>query len=46
MDGKMSKKDFLKLSMEERRKLLAEQANDPKLIAYYRLSELNQQEVK
>ena len=33
--AKNIKQAFLKLPMEERRKILAEQANDPKILAYY-----------
>jgi len=31
----MNRKEFIKLPMEERRRILTEQANDPKIIAYY-----------
>ena len=35
MKKKLTVLEFMKLSVKERRKLLAEQANDPKMIAYY-----------
>ena len=35
MKEKMPLKEFMKLSVEERRKLLAEAANDPEIIKYY-----------
>jgi len=31
----MNRKEFIKLPMEERRRILRKQANDPKIIAYY-----------
>ena len=35
MRKKLSLKEFMELSVEERRKLLAEQVSDPEIIAYY-----------
>jgi len=35
MEKKLTLKEFMELPVEERRKLLAEQASDPKIIAYY-----------
>jgi len=31
----MDRKEFIKLPMSERRRILAEQASDPEIIAYY-----------
>ena len=39
MTEKLTLKEFIKLPMEERRKLLTEQANDPELIKYYQALE-------